>query len=146
MNNHPDYFICVTTLCRRCLLTKHGEFVCLQCLLWTRPALDTEFSTHVKFNGRRPNKVTKQNNLHFISDPPIFIFQHVLFCFRLFFGQTISVIFIITRTNAKLNGEKANNPATKNDFYFLSDKSVSNFKCLFLWIFFAVRFFFESNM
>lgn len=54
------------------------------------------------------------------------------------------MIFIITRTNAKLNGEKANNPATKNDFYFLSDKSVSNFKCLFLWIFFAVRFFLKA--
>lgn len=42
---------------------------------------------------------------------------------------------------AKLNGEKANGLATKNNFHFRSDKSISNFKCLVFVLFFAVRFF-----
>lgn len=52
------------------------------------------------------------------------------------------MIFIIICINVKLNGEKVNNLVMKNDFYFLSDKFVLNFKCLFLWIFFVVCFYF----
>lgn len=128
MNNHPDYFICVTTLCRRCLLTKHGKFVCLQCLSRTRPALDTEFSTHVKFNGRRANKVTKQNNLHFISDQPILFSSTFYFAFDFFWTNYKRDFHNHTYKCQIKWREKAN-------------KSVSNFKCLSFGIFFTVRFF-----
>lgn len=66
----PRLFYCFT-LSRRYLLTKHGA-VCLSTLFTlreTRSALYTDFSIHVKSNVQRANKVTKQNNVHFYSDP-----------------------------------------------------------------------------